>query len=179
MKVYKCFTQKTLSTWELKFFEWFYDLFSWGSGSLEVEALVEEGGSCLTDGRSYELQRDKTSVKMMTRRENDSVMCAISAPDVPCMRAAICRLFWEGMSLTVSSAVRFLLSTIFTSIPEEHSHRSSWLQICTQRTGNLWIYVDFYLCWVVFVLLLSFQIELLHEGHCLSLSVNKHNVLDT
>ena len=33
------------------------------------------------------------------------------------MRAAISLLFWEGMSLTVSSAVRPFWSTMFTSIP--------------------------------------------------------------
>lgn len=36
---------------------------------------------------------------------------------LPSMRAAMCWLFWEGSSLTISRAVRPLLSFMFTSIP--------------------------------------------------------------
>lgn len=38
---------------------------------------------------------------------------------LPRMRAAISLLFWDGMSLTVSSAVRPFWSKMFTSIPGE------------------------------------------------------------
>lgn len=61
--------------------------------------------------------------------------CLLYIWTIPRMRAAISLLFWEGMSLTVSSAVRPFWSKIFTSIPVKTikstvKHFSTLLFIC-------------------------------------------------
>lgn len=56
---------------------------------------------------------------MITKKQKHLHSSLLSLHWSPRMRAAISRLFWEGMSLTVSSAAKPFLSRMFTSIPSE------------------------------------------------------------
>lgn len=48
---------------------------------------------------------------------------------LPRIRAAISLLFWEGMSLTVSRAVRPFRSVMFTSIPNKQTKLAQILKV--------------------------------------------------
>lgn len=55
---------------------------------------------------------------------------------LPSIRAAMCWLFWEGSSLTISRAVRPLLSFMFTSIPMARGVEKAKARISSNYAQN-------------------------------------------
>ena len=95
---------------------------------------MEEVGRCPEVSPTRDLGIARTLEVIIRQRPHK----LLPEQSILCIRAAIPRLFCEGMSLTMSSAVRPFLSTMFTSIPGKC--KWSWsirrLNSCKNRAHN-------------------------------------------
>lgn len=151
--------------------------FSVGWDSPEAEGLVEGEGQCQGVFPSCDLQQTHRRLYhrwWMWNQEGTSHY-SIFVWSPPRMRAAISLLFWEGMSLTVSNALRPFWSTMFTSIPSgwQTTVKCGFLTKAARVLKHRFVALKSDPHWEVSAPHPSSQTRLLRGGHCLSPSEQK------